>query len=84
MTSVPEAMKGENQPHTHPDTPRGGDSGKSNVETKTIQVKLDIEHAEVTDDPRLWSRGRKVSDITFCLMPAFLLDIYAGSMSWSL
>ena len=73
MTSVPEAMKGENQPHTHPNTPRGGDSGKSNVETKTIQVKLDIEHAEVTDDPRLWSRGRKVSNICNILPDAGFL-----------
>ena len=28
-----------------------------------VEVKLDIEHASVTDDPRKWSKTRKVSSL---------------------
>ena len=28
-----------------------------------VEVKLDIEHASVTDDPRKWSKTRKVSGL---------------------
>ena len=29
-------------------------------ESSNVAIKLDIEHAEVADDPRLWSDARKV------------------------
>ena len=75
MTSVPEAANIENRAPTHPDSPRGDDSEKSKTETKTFQVKLDIEHAEVSDDPRLWSRSRKVSDITGYVEPVLSKNV---------
>ena len=56
-------MNGENKATTCPGSPRGDGGGKSKTETKTFQVKLDIEHAEVVDDPRQWSKSRKVSDV---------------------
>lgn len=60
MTSVPAATAGsDNRVSTRPESPRGDDDKK----TKTIHIKLDIEHAEVADDPRQWSKSRKVSDI---------------------
>ncbi|KAI0727680.1 major facilitator superfamily domain-containing protein [Fomitopsis betulina] len=56
MTSVPATTPGcQNQvpAHLQAKSPRGL------VETKTIHVKLDIEHTEVVDDPRQWSKNRK-------------------------
>ena len=33
------------------------------AEETTVEVKLDIEHASVKDDPRQWSKTRKVSGL---------------------
>lgn len=55
-------------------SPTGGDPEKQNI---TVNDKLDIEHALVEDDPRIWTSGRKVTFMTFKVV-GIMVSLIAG------
>ena len=48
-------------PMDHPDLEKGECSGKTDSQGEIPQEKVDIEHTRVENDPRSWSRLKKVS-----------------------